>query len=501
MVKKILFSLAALAAFIIVIEGLARLFELRETNHAGLTIVKPGWQTEFFGSIFDWHEPDPELLWRFKADLDNPLIKTNSQHLLGEPVESPKPPGVWRVLILGDSSPVGLGLASRMFAFDAILKYLLENHFGNTRRIEIVNAAVSGYTSEQIKTFLALRGWTYDPDLVVLYCGNNDASVSGKYSDRELLANQKLGETRSFLRHLAFYRLLKALLIARPKRGAEDTLQVRVPAAEFAENLGNIAAQCASHNCPIVILKPAVPYLWPAGLQFRIFRHITGRDGELIFPTEMAEFLGKKIKYCLDRERFAALYGQGDIFARGVYSSAYSDSMTLPAAIDYYSEQVQKSKNDPVLYNNLGVSFWQAEQYREADFALRSARAVYKKNLAGDSSLLALASGSPFLYNLGITQLSLAGADTVYLADTNSLPRQYLDSALQADYFSLRIKKPYWAVIDGFSNRDGIAVIDLPDIFRRNGGERLFIDHCHPTQKGHYIIAEEILRVVKEKGW
>ena len=48
----------------------------------------------------------------------------------------------------------------------------------------------------------------YEPDIIILYCGNNDASVSGYYTDREILDRQILKEHRRFLSSFAFFRVL-----------------------------------------------------------------------------------------------------------------------------------------------------------------------------------------------------------------------------------------------------------------------------------------------------
>jgi lysophospholipase L1-like esterase len=499
MTRKVLFALLAFFLFLLLFETAARILEYSLTDSSDEMLDNPGWQTEFFGSYFDWHQPDPDLLWRFKPNLDNPLIKTNSEYLLGDEIPKEKDEQTVRILILGDSSPVGLGLKSRQEAFDAILRYLLEMEYLGQKKFEIINAAVSGYTSEQIKHFLALKGWSYEPDIVVLYCGNNDASISGRYTDREILASQQLKTSRKLLTHFAFYRLLKSLLLyptSTPEPSPTD-LTVRVTPEQFAENLSDIAQQCRRHDRPLVLLKPPVPYLWPAGLQFKLFTHITGQDGRLIFPQAMADILGRPIKYCLDKQRFREIYGGGDIFTGAVYGSAYDDSMVPEEAIEFYSSRLEKDKKNFVLRNNLGVSFWQNGQYREAEFILKTARALFASKFKESNNKAVIAAGSPFLYNIGINLLSLSGTSPDSLYDTDYTAFIYLDSALQADYFSLRIKDEYVAAIDSLASSEKVAVIDLPAVFRANGGEKLFIDHCHPTMKGHYIMAEELTRVIK----
>ncbi|NMB75667.1 MAG: hypothetical protein GYA21_11135 [Myxococcales bacterium] len=87
--------------------------------------------------------------------------RINSRGFRGPEVEIPKPQGVFRILLLGDSRTFGYGVP-------------LEKHFssvlqGYFRATEVVNLGVSGYGVDQ--SLLALRqdGFAYQPDLVVLY--------------------------------------------------------------------------------------------------------------------------------------------------------------------------------------------------------------------------------------------------------------------------------------------------------------------------------------------
>ncbi|HHI02054.1 MAG TPA: SGNH/GDSL hydrolase family protein [candidate division Zixibacteria bacterium] len=501
MSKKMLFSIVAFLLFLVLLEMSARLLEFSLSKSPEDIKKERGWQAEFFGSYFDWHQSDPDLLWRFKPHLANRLIQTNSDGILGREIPKEKQAETTRILILGDSSPVGLGLKTRDHAFDAILEYLLKSQYLGKRNFEIINGAVSGYTSEQIKRFLELKGWSYEPDIIILYCGNNDASISGYYTDREIMSRQVLKKPRRFLAGFAFYRVIRDIITSRKEiEELNDTnrpLSPRVTPEQYGENLTDIAEQCRRHDCPLIILKPPVPYLWPAGLQFKVFAHLTGGDGQLIFPKPIADIIGRKLKYCIDKNRSKELYGGIDIFTRAVYNSAYDDSMTNDEAIEYYSSKLLKDKKNHLFYNNMGIAFWKSGQYFEADYSFRVARTLYQKEHEKDSSIAALSAGAPYLYNTGINLISEARAGIEILNDSSSAAFAYLDSALQLDYFSLRIKRTYFKQIDEVSKYDNVTVIDLPAIFRDQGGEKLFIDHCHPTFKGHYIIAEEILKVFK----
>lgn len=462
--------------------------------------MESGWQTTFFRSHFDWHESDPNLLWRFKPNLNNRLIKTNSRGFIGDEVVTDKPDNTYRILLLGDSSPVGLGLSSRAATFAEILKRRLSMKTPPEVRIEMINAAVSGYTSEQIVRFMNLEGWDYEPDLVLLYCGNNDASISGYFSDRTLLDRQSLRGLRRTLNHLATYRTLRSVIQSiRPRSKTTDSeLVVRVSPEEFGENLGRLADGCRQHDCELIILKPPVPLLWPAGLQFKTFAHTTGDDGELILPPEMIRILGRELKYCLDTTLFRTLYSDGDLFTKAVYASAFNDGLDPSDAVDYWTHRIRTESPAPLYLNNLGVSRWRMEQYDVADSVLHSARDVYLSEHSGDISKAVAAAGSAILFNIGINAISEGQTPSLPHKDT-SLPWIYLDSALQADFFSLRIKRDYTQMIDAMSDDDVVTVIDLPGLFTANGGEKLFIDHCHPTPQGHLLIAEELLPVIEAR--
>ncbi|MDH4156680.1 MAG: SGNH/GDSL hydrolase family protein [candidate division Zixibacteria bacterium] len=484
-------------AVLLALEVAGRLVETAIPRIISTSEVSPGWQTPFFQSFLDWHEPDPDLLWRFKAGLDDPLVRTNSQHLIGEEFTKEKPPGVYRILLLGDSSPVGIGLKNRHQAFGELLARDLNITLVDYKSVELINAAVSGYTTEQLKVVLETTGWKYRPDLVIVYAGNNDASISGPLSDEELLHFQKLRGLRRAFSHLALYRLLRSVLTG-SKTSLDELdyeLKPRVSAERFGNNLAEIANQCRRHNCPLIIVEPPVPRLWPAGLQFKVFQHAGTADGRLIMPEQMRRLLGRNVKYCLDQERLRQLSGQRDVFTDAVYASAYADSMDTDGAILFYSDRLRRDSLDPVAANNLGVSYWEKGRYREADSLLKLARRLSLRRSDGETSMARLTASSPFLYNIGINMMSWSEQDAS-LAD---VANAHLDSALQADYFSLRVKRDYLREIERLADREDVFVADLRQTFADNGGEALFIDHCHPTPEGHRLIADYLHRLVLQQ--
>lgn len=483
--QRIVLAVLGFVLGVAVLEGGARLAEFAlapASDREGLS----GWQATFFADLFDWHERDAELLWRFRANLDNPLIKTNQDHLIGEELR-PKSSGAFRIVVLGDSSPVGLGLFSRFQTFAALLPDELT---AIGRPVEVVNAAVTGYTSEQIRRFLELSGDRLEADAFVLYCGNNDASVSGTRSDQELLEEQRLTGIRRLMSHLSLYRMLRAAVSCiREERIGSESLVVRVPVERYEQNLRAIANYCKESDAHLYVCEPPAPLLWPAGLQFRIFRHFVDEDGEMLLPQRMREILGRDIHYCISPARFSVLYGDADRITRAVYASAPRDTLYPGLYREQLAQQLRTHTGDAIAWNNLGVQYWSDGQMDSAGLCLTRARSEYVTAHRGDSGVDVAAAGSTMLFNLGIVALSSGPNSLTTVVSESSSAFVWLDSALQADYFSLRIKREYVDRIERVARFGHVTRIHLPSVFARNGGETLFVDHCHPTAVGHRLIA------------
>ncbi len=461
-----------------------------------------GWQTPFFSRLFDWHEPDPDLLWRFRPNLRTDYIQTNSEGLIGDPVVRPKPNGTFRILLLGDSSPVGLGLKSYRQAFGQVLRSLLQAELHKSLYVDIVTAAVAGYSSEQTRRWFELHGRAYEPDLVVLYVGNNDASISATVPDHELLAGQRMSALRRFLGNVATYRVLRGLLIGQSGSNSPDPelMVVRVSPERYARNVSAIVAECERRATPVVVVEPIVPYLWPAGLQFKVFERMRTGEGDLLLPEPVRRVLGRRIKYCMDWTDFERRYGHADWYTRAVYGSAFTDDMPSDRAIDYCLGQLALAPDDPVIINNIGVSHWQAGRFGTARRYLAQAMSAFGESHPQPRNPVEESAGAVFPYNLAVAWLS-SDAEQMIPADTLRSV-ELLERALCGDYLSLRIKEEYSRAVRrrlSTTAASNWTVIALDSAFGRTpgsplGAEDKFIDHCHPTATGHRLIAEQVLR-------
>jgi lysophospholipase L1-like esterase len=488
-IKRFLVSLLLAVLPILLLEGGLRLLEFgfgllaAPTKQEQLIQGNRMWQHELFSRFRGVHESDPLLLWKFKPNVYQPLIRTNSHGLLGDEYPVAKPPGTYRILLLGDSTPVGLGLKQREHGFGEQLVEIL-NGRDDGRAYQLINAAVSGYTTQQGLMFLEHHGLQYEPDLVVTYFGNNDASMSGFISDRELVErNTRIAGFLEGVRGLATYRLLERLILPvtsamRDRRAETREVVIRVEPDDYERNLERIIAITRENGIGLVMVDVPVPLEWPAGLQFKLFSDMTTRQGELVMSDQTQKLLNLKIAYALDWDEFARAHAQIPDYSIKVFQSAYEDQGDPGRARAGYEARLAEDPGDTVSLNNLGVLHCRAGDYPAAVEWFEQAVAVEPDYPV-------------FHYNLG---MALKGGGDLVGAGAA------LERARDLDYQSLRIKTPYREKLQALSSEHGIPLADAVSAFEEAGRERLFLDHCHPTRMGHWIIANEIAGLVPSSG-
>jgi lysophospholipase L1-like esterase len=89
-----------------------------------------------------------------------------------------KPADVFRVIMLGGSTVEGIGANSPLESLPSKLQLLLEREFPHSsKQIEVINAGISGFSSDQEYLFLIADLLRYKPDLVIAYDGWNDSHI------------------------------------------------------------------------------------------------------------------------------------------------------------------------------------------------------------------------------------------------------------------------------------------------------------------------------------
>jgi len=141
-----------------------------------------------------------------------------------------KPPGTFRIAVLGDSLAFGLGTLQSL-TFPAHLERILAERFRTSGlRIEVLNFGVSGYSLEQSLAMLRQRALAFEPDVVLLvYCLNDPEDQSFELAKlRSALSRAQrnyrervLGRAEEWLRFSRAYALARYLWESRTREGAE----------------------------------------------------------------------------------------------------------------------------------------------------------------------------------------------------------------------------------------------------------------------------------------
>jgi hypothetical protein len=119
--------------------------------------------------------------WFTTNDQGFPLTERAVERV-GRHYEIPKMAGVFRILMLGGSTVEGYGVNSPLDSLPSKLQGLLSDAFAQHshlgfRHIELINAGVTNYASDQEYLSLLVDLLRFEPDLVVVYDGWNDSEV------------------------------------------------------------------------------------------------------------------------------------------------------------------------------------------------------------------------------------------------------------------------------------------------------------------------------------
>ncbi|MEA1949263.1 MAG: SGNH/GDSL hydrolase family protein [Thermodesulfobacteriota bacterium] len=158
-IKNIALMVVSITIALLICEGIVRIFGL-----GGTSLTR--------GML---HQYDPDAGWRCYPNLDTRYIlpesfdvrvRCNSQGLRDSEKRFAKPPGIRRIVVLGDSFMWGYGVENEEM-FSAVLQDLLSGS-------ETVNFGVNGYSTVQELVRLEIEGLRYEPDVTVLVFVWND---------------------------------------------------------------------------------------------------------------------------------------------------------------------------------------------------------------------------------------------------------------------------------------------------------------------------------------
>jgi lysophospholipase L1-like esterase len=200
--------------------------------------------------------PRPEEFMRFEADerlfwkLPTSNRNANSLGFPGREITSPKPHGIYRVLFLGDSCT--------QQGYPDIVEILLNNRTPDTStRFESVTLALSGYSSHQGRVLAEMYGRKLEPDVAVVYFGWNDHWQAYQAVDSQKVVRVSNSFGARSLAVAQRSRLVQGVeSLAASFSGASAPIgQVRVPSAQYRENLLAIQKIFKEQNVPVVFIS------------------------------------------------------------------------------------------------------------------------------------------------------------------------------------------------------------------------------------------------------
>ncbi len=227
--KKLGFAAIALALYLVLPVGLMEL---------GIRLFVPPELWRFRDSRFDW-APDPVLGWVNRPQMDQSSrfggeeivrYRTNRDGLVPFDATPERVPGRLRIMVFGDSMVVG-----RMVPQDQIYTARLEEELRERGvEVEVINAGVSGYSTDQSLLHMERLLPIYRPDVVAFghtlndLGGNSSPRAYGEPKPMFVLENGRLrlvpaepndaiamlGSWRDLLQRSAFYRILQPRLWA-----------------------------------------------------------------------------------------------------------------------------------------------------------------------------------------------------------------------------------------------------------------------------------------------
>ncbi|HXM20892.1 MAG TPA: SGNH/GDSL hydrolase family protein [Terriglobales bacterium] len=122
--------------------------------------------------------PNPKLSFAHQpnghAFLMGVDVRINSQGLRDYEYSLTKPAGVYRIMLLGDSTTFGWGVPLNETTAKILERNLNAKHIPGYDHVEVLNAGVGNYDTVQEVTYFKTRGRAFRPDLVVLVYFIND---------------------------------------------------------------------------------------------------------------------------------------------------------------------------------------------------------------------------------------------------------------------------------------------------------------------------------------
>ena len=171
-IKLIVFSLLPAAILFAAIEGAAQLYWSYRAAMSMSAIAANGEKVLKNDAINFLKEPDGVLGYRLKPNLNTDNFVSNSRGLAQAEVNDyARAPQSLRLLCIGESTTMGGRTANYPTQLRSLLTSRLSGYLGP---VEVINAGVAGWLSDQWALYSERELYKYQPDIVIIYAGWND---------------------------------------------------------------------------------------------------------------------------------------------------------------------------------------------------------------------------------------------------------------------------------------------------------------------------------------
>lgn len=208
----------------------------------------------------------PILVPNARIDNGNEKIAINSRGFVGPEFEKKKSEAVYRIITLGDSCTFAGGWYETTYS--GMLANKLREERPNSN-YEVINAGISGYTSQFALSRLKNELLDYDPDMVTIYIGWNDLMKTNPAQPQSSVAMGNVWRTlnesyllKAYSKVLFFYlrpMLFKPMLEADPE--GQKAFDSFVPEM-FKANLDEMVALLQQRQIKtILVTRPTVVHV------------------------------------------------------------------------------------------------------------------------------------------------------------------------------------------------------------------------------------------------
>ncbi len=231
---------------------------------------------------------DPILYWKGRplALIPGTDERLNARGFRGPDFQDDTPPGVRRVVCMGDSATFGLVNDRPMhFSYDPIYSRVLESLLNTDnpgQRVEVINAGVIGYSTLQGLRLLKFYVRHWHPDLITIRYGVNDhLQVERNYLPAFEPRNALFRWGQDSLLELHTYQVLTRLrTVLRSKTAGGGVINgLRVPQPEFDYNMRRLVEEARKTGAKVVLMTAPVA---PSTPEIRNNKAVLGATG---FPT------------------------------------------------------------------------------------------------------------------------------------------------------------------------------------------------------------------------